>query len=98
MKRWRHQSKYSFMYRFMQSSARRNANAVLMTAKSHSIPFSRAADTPKFKIFRSDLPFKLTVNNASLPSVVTAYETWGTLNKERDNAILLHTGFLNSVV
>ena len=29
---------------------------------------------------------------ATLPEVTIAYETWGELSSERDNAVLLHTG------
>ncbi len=31
-------------------------------------------------------------NNGVLPELHLAYETWGTLNADRTNAILLHTG------
>ena len=41
--------------------------------------------------FRSDLPLLLDWGGV-LPRLDLAYETWGTLNEDRSNAILLHTG------
>ncbi|KAI9224729.1 Alpha/Beta hydrolase protein [Blastocladiella britannica] len=40
---------------------------------------------------RHSPPFQLDLGG-TLPSVTMAYETWGTLNAARTNAILLHTG------
>lgn len=34
----------------------------------------------------------MQVNEGVLPQFQLAYETWGELNKEKDNAILLFTG------
>lgn len=42
-------------------------------------------------VFRSDEPILLDWGGV-LPSFTIAYETWGTLNASKSNAILLHTG------
>lgn len=44
-----------------------------------------------FKIFKSNKPLLLDYGDA-LPSFQIAYEHWGTLNKDKSNVILLHTG------
>ena len=44
-----------------------------------------------YETFICDEPFALDYGSV-LPSYQIAYETWGTLNAARDNAILLHTG------
>ncbi|EPY51082.1 homoserine O-acetyltransferase [Schizosaccharomyces cryophilus OY26] len=44
-----------------------------------------------FKKFKYDKVF-LCDHGGILPKFELAYETWGTLNKDRSNAILLHTG------
>lgn len=41
--------------------------------------------------FRSNAPFRME-NGGVLPGLVIAYETWGQLNREKSNAVLLHTG------
>lgn len=33
-----------------------------------------------------------SLHSGVLEDVTVAYETWGTLNKAKDNAVLLHTG------
>lgn len=43
------------------------------------------------KIFQWKQPFRLTMGGV-LPEFNIAYETWGTLNEDRSNAILLFTG------
>lgn len=43
------------------------------------------------EIFKSDDPLFLDYGGY-LPKYEIAYETWGTLNKDKSNAILLHTG------
>lgn len=45
-----------------------------------------------YKTFTSDQPFKLKYNNAVLPELTIAYETWGTLNEAKDNAVIVHAG------
>lgn len=45
-----------------------------------------------FKVFNSGRPFKLKYNNGVLPELVIAYETWGKLNKDRSNAVVIHAG------
>lgn len=44
-----------------------------------------------YEVFRSDAPFRCRWGGL-LPGLQIAYETWGTLNAAKDNAILLHTG------
>ena len=31
-------------------------------------------------------------NDAILPELTVAYETWGELNRARDNAVIIHAG------
>ena len=45
-----------------------------------------------FKIFSSETPFHMKYRNGVLPRVDIAYETWGTLNEKRDNAVLISAG------
>ncbi|KAK6197587.1 Alpha/Beta hydrolase protein [Scheffersomyces amazonensis] len=44
-----------------------------------------------FQVFKSKVPIFLD-NGGYLPEYEIAYETWGKLNKAKDNIILLHTG------
>ncbi|CAN3354057.1 hypothetical protein DICA3_B00606 [Diutina catenulata] len=44
-----------------------------------------------FATFHSDKPIYLD-NGGYLPEYDLAYETWGTLNKQKSNAVLIHTG------
>lgn len=44
-----------------------------------------------FEIFKSNRPF-YTDYGGVLPNFQIAYETWGTLNENKSNAILIHTG------
>ncbi|OLY78079.1 putative serine-O-acetyltransferase cys2 [Smittium mucronatum] len=44
-----------------------------------------------YEVFRHNKPFPLS-HGGILPSIKIAYETWGTLNSDGSNAILLHTG------
>ncbi|XP_077997942.1 uncharacterized protein LOC144451056 [Glandiceps talaboti] len=44
------------------------------------------------KIYHHKKPFHLKYNNGILQELNIAYETWGDLNEERDNAILLFGG------
>ncbi|SCU91782.1 LADA_0F12002g1_1 [Lachancea dasiensis] len=44
-----------------------------------------------FKVFKSNEPLFLDYGGV-LPKFQIAYETWGTLNSDRSNAILIHTG------
>lgn len=49
-----------------------------------------------FQIFKSPVPFACSIkdnpHSGVLPELQVAYETWGTLNSNASNAILLHTG------
>lgn len=65
---------------------------------SHYSPSSNGPEPPyarpspsSYHIFHSSTPLPLTYAPA-LPSFDLAYETWGTLSRARDNAILLFTG------
>lgn len=42
--------------------------------------------------FQSDEPLPLLYSSNPLPNFTIAYETWGKLNSDKSNAILLHTG------
>lgn len=53
-------------------------------------PYARPSPT-SYKIYQHATPFPL-VYGSTLSSFDVAYETWGTLNAAKDNAILLHTG------
>ncbi|RKO89258.1 homoserine O-acetyltransferase, partial [Blyttiomyces helicus] len=44
-----------------------------------------------YQVFHHGSPFAL-VHGGVLPEFDIAFETWGTLNEKRDNAILIHTG------
>jgi homoserine O-acetyltransferase len=54
-------------------------------------PFAPPPAPPGARLFDHAAPFRTTLG-AELPGYVLAYETWGTLSAERDNAILLCTG------
>ncbi|KAI0042246.1 homoserine acetyltransferase [Auriscalpium vulgare] len=54
-------------------------------------PYARPSPTSYHTYTHYD-PLPLTYSSTPLPSITSAYETWGTLNAARDNAILLHTG------
>jgi len=45
-----------------------------------------------YKTFHYDSPFYFKYDNGVLPEVHLAYETWGELNSDKTNAILLHGG------
>ena len=44
-----------------------------------------------YKTFKHNRPFEFKLGGL-IPEVQIAYEEWGTLNSDRSNAILLHTG------
>jgi homoserine acetyltransferase len=53
-------------------------------------PYARP--NPKsYTVYHDPTPLQLTYGS-TLPEFDIAYETWGTLNKDHSNAILLHTG------
>lgn len=54
-------------------------------------PYARPTPT-SYQHYHHAEPFPLIYSQNPLPEFDIAYETWGTLNKARDNAILLHTG------
>ena len=45
-----------------------------------------------FKTYTHDRPFALKYNEAVLPELTVAYETWGELNEAKDNAVIIHAG------
>jgi homoserine O-acetyltransferase len=53
-------------------------------------PYARPSPA-SYKTYHHPAPLALTYGS-HLPSFDIAYETWGTLNPAKDNAILLHTG------
>ena len=44
-----------------------------------------------YKVFRQSQPFHFK-HGGTIPELQLAYETWGQLNSERSNAIILYTG------
>lgn len=59
--------------------------------KSHESGPEPSYTTGKHLVFQSREPFLLDWGGV-LPEFEIAYETWGTLNEDKSNAILLHTG------
>jgi homoserine acetyltransferase len=53
-------------------------------------PYARPSPT-SYKVYHHPKPLAL-IYGFHLPSFDIAYETWGTLNPQKNNAILLHTG------
>ncbi|XP_050399067.2 uncharacterized protein LOC126816499 isoform X1 [Patella vulgata] len=45
-----------------------------------------------YKVFTSNEPFHMRYNNGKLPELKVAYETWGELNEDKSNAVLIHAG------
>ncbi|WAR30591.1 SST-like protein, partial [Mya arenaria] len=45
-----------------------------------------------YKTFSTGKPFFLKYNGAVLPELNVAYETWGKLNADKTNAVLIHAG------
>ncbi|XP_039248993.2 uncharacterized protein LOC120326722 [Styela clava] len=45
-----------------------------------------------YKLFHHDEPFHFLYNDCVIPELKIAYETWGKLNEDRDNAVLIFTG------
>lgn len=45
-----------------------------------------------YKLFHSRKPFKVRYNNGVLPELKIAYETWGKLNEDKSNVVLISTG------
>ncbi len=45
-----------------------------------------------YNIFKFENTFKMRQDNGVLPEFELAYETWGTLNEAKDNAVLVFTG------
>ncbi|KAG8936538.1 hypothetical protein FRC02_001504 [Tulasnella sp. 418] len=54
-------------------------------------PYARPSPS-SYKVYHHTQPFELTYSPVPLPSFDLAYETWGTLSPNKDNAILLFTG------
>lgn len=45
-----------------------------------------------YELFHHDKTFQLKHNHRSLSQFQLAYETWGTLNEKKNNAVLIFTG------
>lgn len=54
-------------------------------------PYARPSPT-SYQLYHHAKPFSLIYSPTLLPQFTLAYETWGTLNPTKSNAILLHTG------
>lgn len=54
-------------------------------------PYARPSPT-SYQLYHHTEPFSLIYSQTPLPQFSLAYETWGTLNSAKSNAILLHTG------
>ncbi|EFW16284.1 hypothetical protein D8B26_006031 [Coccidioides posadasii str. Silveira] len=67
------------------------AKSALLSARSLSSGPEPSYTTGHHEQFRSREPLLLDWGGV-LPEFEIAYETWGTLNSQRSNAILLHTG------
>ena len=57
----------------------------------HRITSVYGEEIKGFKTFKYDKPFEMKMGG-SIEGMEIVYETWGELNHEKDNAILLHTG------
>ncbi|KAI9671231.1 MAG: hypothetical protein M1829_004638 [Trizodia sp. TS-e1964] len=66
-------------------------STTLLREKSHASGPEPSYTTGKHLAFHSATPLRLDWGGV-LPEFDLAYETWGTLNPQRSNAILLHTG------
>ncbi|TFB00686.1 Serine O-acetyltransferase [Trichoderma ghanense] len=77
-------------------SATSSPSSTSSSSSSSSSPSSSAGPEPAYtsgatQTFHCDSPLLLDWGGV-LPSFTIAYETWGRLNADRSNAILLHTG------
>ncbi|XP_046328344.2 acetyltransferase efuC-like [Haliotis rufescens] len=48
--------------------------------------------TTGFRVYNHEAPFKLKYDGGILPHLQVAFETWGELNKEKNNAVLISAG------
>ncbi|XP_046547209.1 LOW QUALITY PROTEIN: uncharacterized protein LOC124257240 [Haliotis rubra] len=48
--------------------------------------------TMGFKVYNHETPFMLKYNGGILPHLKVAFETWGELNEEKNNAVLISAG------
>lgn len=67
------------------------AGKVIPSNRSHSSGPEPSYTTGSHQVFHADEPLLLDWGGV-LPSFDIAFETWGTLNSSKSNAILLHTG------
>ena len=67
------------------------AKTASLQNRSHNTGPEPSYTTGKHSVYRCVDPFLLDWGG-TLPQFDIAYETWGTLNAAKDNAILLHTG------
>ncbi|XP_069119535.1 uncharacterized protein [Argopecten irradians] len=45
-----------------------------------------------YQTYTTDFPFPVKYNKAVLPEITIAYETWGELNEDRSNVVMIHAG------
>ena len=48
-------------------------------------------DVAGYKLFKHEKPFRFK-HGGVIPELMIAYETWGELNEDKSNAILIHAG------
>lgn len=77
-------------YRLLSSSSPSPSSTSSSSESGPEPPYARPSPT-SYNVYHHPKPLALTYGS-HLPSFDIAYETWGTLNPEKDNAILLHTG------
>ena len=68
-----------------------NLYVFLFSTKSDSEPEYQNIVTG-YKLYHSKKPFKVRYNNGVLPELKIAYETWGELNENKTNAVIISTG------
>jgi alpha/beta hydrolase fold len=81
-----------------QPKKKQHSSSISTTSSLHPPPYSSEPEPPyarpspsSYKLYHSNNPLSLTYA-PPLPSFELAYETWGKLSPEKDNAILLFTG------
>lgn len=72
-----------------QSTCSTSSNVALGTQGQNEPVYGKVKSG--FHRFKSERPF-YTDYGGVLPSFQIAYETWGTLNEDKSNAVLIHTG------
>ncbi|RDB19899.1 Serine O-acetyltransferase [Hypsizygus marmoreus] len=78
--------------RLKASSRASSSTSAQRRTESGPEPEYERPNPASYHVYHHPHPLPLTYSSTPLPSFDVAYETWGTLNAARDNAILLHTG------